>query len=491
MRRLLDVVERFSRLRVLVVGDAILDTYLHGDAVRICREGPVPVVELAGRADRPGGAANAAANTSGLGASTTFVSLVGADREGELLEGALAADGVDCSRLIRSPSHPTVAKSRVLAASQLLVRFDQPAPPSPGPTAEEAIVALLRDLFPQADAVLVADYNGGVLTPRVVETIAALQRCSPRIVVVDSPRPRAFRSIRPTAVKPNRDEAVGLLGPSAMPHTGADPAEAIATTGDRILAATGAQVAAVTLDSHGAIVLERGRPAYRTYGRPSDGSRAIGAGDTFAAALALALAAGADTASAAEIASAAGAVVVGKEGTAVCSGVELRDALFSREERLTTLARLLPALAGRRERGERVVLTNGCFDILHRGHVSLLSEAKGLGDVLVVGVNTDASVRRLKGDGRPITPLEDRAALLAALSPVDFVVPFGEDTARPLVEAVRPDVYVKGADHERASLPEAVLVEQLGGEVRILPYFEERSTTGVIDRVRELVAREA
>jgi D-beta-D-heptose 7-phosphate kinase/D-beta-D-heptose 1-phosphate adenosyltransferase len=266
-----------------------------------------------------------------------------------------------------------------------------------------------------------------------------------------------------------------------------DRAEWIAASAERILAVTGAAVAAVTLDSEGAVVLERDRPPHRTYahGRARD-SRVTGAGDTFAVALALALAAGAHTPAAAELAQLAASVAVAKERTAVCSLAELREQVYAREKRAGELAGLISVVELNRAQGRRVVFTNGCFDILHRGHITYLNQAKALGDVLIVGVNSDEGVARLKGPDRPINSLEDRIELLSALSCVDYIVPFDEDTPEKLIIAIRPDVFVKGGDYTRATLPEAEVVESLGGEVRLLPYLEDRSTTSVIERIRAL-----
>jgi len=286
-----------------------------------------------------------------------------------------------------------------------------------------------------------------------------------------------------TAVKPNFRQALALLG--AEPGNAAR-VQLVADEGERLLERTGAPIVAVTLDREGAVVLERGRPAYRTYARRSAESRAMGAGDTWATAFALALAAGAHTPAAAELASAAADVVVVKDGTALCTAEDLRARLAGDDRKVAfDRRRLRETLAAHQEDGRSVVLTNGCFDILHRGHITYLSRAKALGDVLVVGVNSDSGVARLKGPGRPVNPLEDRAHVLAALSCVDHVIAFDEDTPIELVRALRPDVFVKGGDYTREMLPEASVVEALGGTVHLLPYVEDRSTTGIIERIRE------
>ena len=477
------LLHEFSRLRVLVVGEAMLDAYLHGTSGRLCREAPVPIVAVEGRLDVPGGAANAAVNARALGARVSMLSVVGGDADGAALRAALDIRGVDTSHLLVDPARRTLAKHRVFAGPQMLVRFDAGTTARVDRTHETRLIETLEALFAGHDAVIVSDYGYGILTPRVIATLAALQAAAPRIIVVDSKTLAAYRGVGVTAVKPNYDETLRLLRGRGAAR-GPARADVMAGYGPRLLDVTGAQIAAVTLDTDGALFFERGRPPYRTYARPADHARAAGAGDTFASALALALAAGGDVAAIAELASAAAAVVVGKDGTATCSLTELRGYVAGDDKLAPDLATLLLRLDALRGAGQRIVLTNGCFDILHSGHISYLNAAKALGDVLVVGLNTDASVRRLKGDTRPINALEERAAVLAGLSAVDLIVAFDEDTAVELCGAVRPHVFVKGGDYTRERLPEAVVVESQGGEVRILPYLRDRSTSTIIERVR-------
>jgi D-beta-D-heptose 7-phosphate kinase/D-beta-D-heptose 1-phosphate adenosyltransferase len=257
----------------------------------------------------------------------------------------------------------------------------------------------------------------------------------------------------------------------------------VGSAGRRLLRLTGARIAAVTVDEDGAFVFERGAPVHRTYAQPRSAARSAGAGDTFVAALSLALGGGASTPLAAELAAAASAVVLDKEGTATCSADELRMWLEGSTKRLDG-ASLDDRIGALRRAGKRIVFTNGCFDILHRGHITYLDRAKGLGDVLIVGVNTDAGVRRLKGPDRPVNTLDDRLRVLEALSCVDYVLPFRDDTPSGVIEHISPDVFVKGGDYRREDLPEADLVERLGGSVRILPYLEGHSTTRIVARVR-------
>ncbi len=479
------VVERFGELSVVVVGDAMLDVYLEGAADRLCREAPVPVVRLGARTDLPGGAGNTALNVCELGARVRLVSVTGRDREGGVLRSTLEAHGVETDFLEASDRRRTLSLCRLFGGSQLLVRYDDGSAHALDADDEAVVVKGLECALQGVDAVIVSDYGYGVVTPAVVEALAAHQARNPRLVVVDSKHPARFRTLRPTAVKPNWSEALQLLGAGELDGV-SERADGIAAEGDRILELTGAQIAAVTLDSEGAILFERGRPPHRTYAHTSAQSGGPGAGDTFVGALTLALAAGAHTPAAAEIASAAAAIVVGKDRTAACSASELRGYLTGKDKCLPELDSLRARVDLYRKQGRRILFTNGCFDILHRGHITYLNRAKTLGDVLIVGLNDDASVRRLKGAARPINPLEDRAEVLAALSCVDHIVPFSGDSPTDILRAIRPDLYVKGGDYTYEALPEAPLVEELGGRVRILPLMEDRSTTSIIDRIQRV-----
>ncbi len=488
MSNMRELISSFSSLHVLVIGDAMLDVYLEGRASRLCREAPVPVVDLEERRCFPGGAANTAVNARELGASVSLLAAVGEDAEGETLRQELQLRGVDVSPLLRLPHRRTITKQRVVAASQILLRLDE-GTTSPLPAeAEEEAIGRLESLLPRCDAIIVSDYAYGVLTPALLGALARLQARYPRAMVVDARDLLRYREVGVTAVKPNFQEALRLLGgvePSAV-----DRAGLVLSHGERLLGLTGAQIVAVTLDRDGAVVLERGRPPYRTYAARGDAPNCSGAGDTFAAALALALAAGAQTPVAAETAAAASAVAVAKRGTSACSLEELWAQISQEGARILDLTALLPRLEEHRRRGERIVFTNGCFDILHRGHIAVLTRGKMLGDVLVVGLNSDGSVARLKGAGRPINSLEYRAQVLAALSCVDYIVPFEEETPAGLLRAIRPDVYVKGGDYTRDALPEAELVQEMGGIVEIAPYVDDHSTTGIIQRAQRAGALE-
>ncbi len=482
--RILDLTHRFADLHLLVIGEAMLDSYLDGYTDRLSREAPVPVVTVTDRKDAGGGAANTAVNVAVLGAKVTFLSVIGDDEDGKLLQRVLEAKGVDTAQLVIEPGRRTLTKRRVSAGCQMLVRFDQGDGGPISAQSEAVLIERLSQLFSEVDGVIVSDYGYGVLTPRMVETLEDLQSWYPKVVVADAKNLVRYRDLGVTAVKPNYGEAVKLLGLPRIEGACAR-AEQIAPHADRVLEMTGAQIAAITLDTEGALVCERGNPPYRTYSDAQPDSKAAGAGDTFVSALALSLLAGAGTEDAAEIAQAAARIVVSKPGTTTCTVDELKSFFLGGDKYYSDPHKLVERLKLERTGCRRVVFTNGCFDILHRGHITYLNQAKALGDVLVVAVNTDESVQRLKGPTRPINSLEDRLQVLAGLSSVDFLISFDEQTPAHLLEVLQPDIFVKGGDYTRETLPEAAVVETYGGSVQILPYIENRSTTGMIAKIQE------
>jgi D-beta-D-heptose 7-phosphate kinase/D-beta-D-heptose 1-phosphate adenosyltransferase len=481
--RLRERLDGFADTPVLVVGEAMVDAYVSGQADRLSREAPVPIVALESREDAPGGAANAAVNLAALGARPMLASVVGRDAEAERLREALLRRQVGDEHLVTDAGRATLAKLRILAGTQMLVRLDSGSTGPVEADGEDRLIAAIRAAWARAAAVLISDYDYGVLTPRVIEAIGTLAAESPRLLVVDARDPGRYRDLPVTAVKPNYGEAARLLGEAERRGMVARSAHVLEAQ-DRLLELAGARIVAVTLDRDGVLVLEAGQEPYRTLARPRSDGAAAGAGDTFVAALTLALAARATAPEAAELASLAAGVVMGKAGTAACALPELVAALEVPGKRTTDRGMLVQQIRDHRAQGRRIVFTNGCFDILHRGHVAYLNRAKALGDVLVVAVNGDDSVRRLKGPERPLNPLEDRLQVLEALACVDHVVPFDEDTPHALIRAVRPDVFAKGGDYARDRLAEAALVEALGGSVQILPLVDDRSTTGLIARVR-------
>lgn len=482
---LLNWIDAWQSSTVLVIGDAILDSYLNGRAERLCRDAPAPVVAVHQRQDIPGGAANTATNVASLGGKASLLSVIGSDREGERLRFVLEQRGVATVDLLTHRSRETLVKQRVVADSQILVRLDQGSTEAISPELEQQLIDRLMKRFPDSDAVIVSDYSYGILTPRVIETLTDLQARHPRTLVVDARHLKPYRAVGATAVKPNYDETIQLLG---LPKQINGRVDQIAPHGQTLLNLTGARIVAVTLDTEGALIFES-QTVTHTPARPAPSNQTSGAGDTFISAFTLALTAGTSTSTAAAIAATATGVVVQQSGTTACHVQALRQSLMRNHipDKLVTDQSDLATLIQQYQTADyRIIFTNGCFDILHPGHVAYLTQAKVLGDVLIVGVNTDESVRRLKGESRPVNPLADRLAVLSALSCVDHVVPFSELTPHNLIRIICPHVYVKGGDYTRDTLPETDLIEELGGIVTILPYVDNRSTTQLIHQIRAL-----
>ena len=470
-------VERLQTARIMVVGDVMLDRYWTGSATRISPEAPVPVVRIAGAEDRAGGAANVAANAVAVGAAATLVGLIGDDADGERLRECCEAIGIE-TRLQRAAERTTV-KLRVLAQHHQLLRLDFETIPV---VERLAVTPGLAALLPQMGAVVLSDYaKGALLNPGSWIDLARRHR---KPVVVD-PKSRDFaRYAGADLVTPNSAEFEAVVG-----HCDSD-AE-LATRGRALCRAHGLGAVLVTRGERGmSLVRADGEPLHLG-AQARDVFDVTGAGDTVCAVVASALAAGSDLATATMLANAAAGLVVGKLGTAVVSNAELMAAVGTAPgddaaaPAMLDEAQLLQQVAAARARGLRVVMTNGCFDILHAGHVRYLEQAAALGDRLLVAVNSDASVRRLKGPTRPVNDLRQRLEVLAGLRVVDWVVPFEEDTPQRLIAAVGPDVLVKGGDYRIADIAGGDDVLRRGGKVLTLPYHDGLSTTRIIDAARK------
>ena len=464
----------FSKLRVLVAGDAMLDEYWFGDTGRISPEAPVPVVRQRSAEQRPGGAANVALNVAALGARSTLAAVVGQDERGAVLMRALEQRGVRCE-LFRSPTLPTIHKLRVLARSQQLLRID--AEHSLEACADE-FGSLYERLVRQADTVILSDYGKGTLC-RVEELVAAA--VAAKIPVLVDPKGTDFKRYRNAyALTPNRSEFEAVVGRCS------DEADLL-RKGEALRKDLDLDLLLVTRGEQGMTLFEQDAEPLTLPTQAREVFDVTGAGDTVIALLGAGVAAGLTAADAAALANLGAGIVVGKIGAATASRSELQRALHSQGSGgrgLVELPELVGLVAEAKARGERVVFTNGCFDILHAGHVSYLEEAKSCGDRLVVAVNDDDSVRRLKGASRPVNSLADRMAVLAGLASVDWVVPFSEDTPAELVAKVVPDVLVKGGDYRVEQIAGGDTVLKNGGEVRVLGFKPGRSTSALIDALK-------
>lgn len=478
-----DVVRGFPGLRALVVGEAMLDTWLEGEATRLCKEAPVPVVREASTTRCAGGAANAAANLAALGAEVSFVSLVGSDTAAGGVRAALRDAGIDDGDLVEGPTVSTLHKLRVIANGQYVVRFDEGNLRSASEDSHARVLQRVADLHSRCDLVVISDYCHGAIGPGLVQALADLQRRRPRVLVIDSKGLHRFAALRATMATPNLEEAFRAADPAATgePPTGLDAAKKIAA---RLRARLDAEHLAITMAQDGVLLTgPDGEPTHIPCHRVERAGD-VGAGDTFTAGASLALAAGADAAQAVRIGIDAASLAITRSRTSVVSYRDLlrRVSLDDSAETLS-LKEVVARLEADRFLGRRIVFTNGVFDILHAGHIQLLRRARALGDILVVGINSDTSTRRLKGPYRPVNRESDRLALVGALDAVDYAVLFAEDTPEQLIRAIRPHVHVKGGDYDAASLPEIGAVQEIGAEVEILSLVEGRSTTALIDRI--------
>jgi rfaE bifunctional protein kinase chain/domain/rfaE bifunctional protein nucleotidyltransferase chain/domain len=469
---------------ILVVGDLILDGWWSGPSDRMCREAPAPVVDIDRREFAPGGAANTAMNLASLGARVSVAGLIGTDDAGTELKRQLLAAGVDTGFLTEDPGMVTTTKIRISSGGQVLLRFDDAAATIPA-SASAGLAAAVPAAVELADAVVICDYGTGALDEPVRDRlIQALSRRGPnQLVVVDAHDPRPWAGLHPDLVTPNAQEAARLLNRRLA--GGAERAAVVTEHGQQLLQATGARAVVVTLDRDGTVLIPANGKPHRTWARPATEKQASGAGDTFVAALTLARAASLPLTASLDLAQAAADVVVHHPGTSVCGTEELGRYLESFADTALTADELERHIRAHRSDGQSVVLTNGCFDVLHRGHTRYLNQAKQLGDILVVALNSDDSVRALKGPDRPINSVADRAAVIAALSCVDYVTVFDTPTPIPLLEQLRPEIYAKGGDYTPEMLAETQTVEAYGGRVCILDYVAERSTTAMVQRIRD------
>lgn len=478
----LRIVAQFSNKKVLVIGDAILDTYVKGTTDRLCREAPVPVLNVLRQEHRCGGAANTAINLAALGAKTYFLAVTGRDDNGRHLRRVLRGHGVSAAGLVQSPGRTTSAKKRLTVDDNILLRVDEGQAGPIDPAAEAALIGKIQKLYARTDAVILSDYGYGTLTEGVLAVIGQLQAGQPKPLVVDSKNLARFKSLRPLAVKPNYEESLKLL--NLLRAAPGKRAEQLMARGEELLDVTGARCVAATLDSEGVVVLQRGGLPRAIPVTPRSNRNSIGAGDTFISAMTLAMACGVDPGQGAEIGSIAASVTMQKEGTSLCTVEELKACFAQAPKQVADFASLVQKIAACKRANKRIVFTNGCFDILNIAHIDLLHKAKAQGDVLVVGVNSDASTRRLKGAGRPINTLADRLAVLSALQCVDYLIAFEEDNAVNLLHALRPDVFVKGGTYTKETVSEQAFVEEIGCRVVMLPLFDDGCPVNVIRKIR-------
>jgi D-beta-D-heptose 7-phosphate kinase/D-beta-D-heptose 1-phosphate adenosyltransferase len=475
--RLIDLITHAGNPRIVVVGDLILDSYIQGKADRISPEAPIQVLEIQGERDVLGGAANVAANLKNLGARVELFGVVGDDENGARLRKKLEALEIETTGILTDGSRPTVNKTRVVAQNQQLVRIDREVRRALDGAVEQRLFETLRPWLGRSDRVILSDYAKGVLSPELLRRIIE-EASVPVLVDPKSKDLDRYRGCR--LITPNRKEAQEATG--VVLRERADLRRAAHILFERL----GVQEVVITLGAEG-IYYAQNEKDHLVPAQARAVYDVTGAGDTVISLLGFCLAAGIGLGDAVRIANAGAGIVVGKMGVAAPSRRELRTYFSSGSTRYMDKL-VTPSQAGElakriRRGGEKLVFTNGCFDLIHSGHVEYLRAAKGHGDYLMVGVNSDESVRRLKGPERPILSLEERMAILASLQVVDFVVSFSEDTPESLIQTVDPQILVKGEDWREKGVVGREWVEGKGGMVVLVPLRKGQSTTGVIQRI--------
>lgn len=469
-------IPRFDQAKVLVVGDVMLDRYWHGATSRISPEAPVAVVKVENTEDSPGGAGNVALNIAALGAAGSLVGVVGDDDPGKELEARLNAAGVFCD-FQKVQSKPTVTKLRVISRHQQLIRLDFEEAFEENDVLE--LPGKVSKLLSNADVMIVSDYNKGALA-QVSELISLAKKANVPVLV--DPKGNDFSIYRgATLLKPNLHEFEAIVGTC---HSEDD----FINKGLALLKELDLEALLITRGEHGMSLIREGEPELHFPARAREVFDVTGAGDTVISVLASSLGAGNSLPEAVALANIAAGLVVAKLGTVAISGPELRREVQrdgGSDRGVLTSEQLMLALADARAHNEKIVFTNGCFDIIHAGHVGYLADARQQGDRLIVALNDDKSVSRLKGEGRPINPIERRMAVVAGLESVDWVVSFSEDTPEPLLQEVKPEVLIKGGDYAIEEVVGAEFVQSYGGEVKVLSFLDNCSTSGIVDKIKD------
>jgi len=486
---LLNAVSQLGRPKILIVGDYMLDVYIYGDALRISPEAPVPILKIRNRTQSCGGASSVAADVAALGARPCCLGLIGDDANGRVLVKILKEIGADVSGLLLCTDRPTITKTRLIGLAQhrhqqQLFRMDDESSDPISTQHCQKMLALFEEKLAEADVVCLQDYDKGLLNPTFCQALIHAARRADKPVLVDPAFVSDYSKYRgATLITPNRQETARTVGYELQSE------ENVACAAQHLVETLDLNAAVITLDKEGAYL----QSAEHTGMIPTQPRRVYdvtGAGDMVLATLATAVASGCGYQMAVQLANVAGSIEVGKFGVATVTREEITSELLGQckgpEDKVLGLGELQSRLDMHRVQGHNIVFTNGCFDILHRGHVQYLAFCKAQGDIVVVGLNSDSSVTHLKGPGRPVNEEEDRAAVLAALESVDFITVFDEPDPLKLIQAVKPDCLIKGQDWQDKGVVGADFVEARGGKVVLAALVEGRSSTKVINKLKHL-----
>ena len=477
-----------AEIRCLVVGDLMLDEYLWGRADRISPEAPVQVVDVIREELRLGGAGNVVHNLAALGAHVSVCSVVGDDQNGRELLGQFCHHHIDTSAIFIDPVRRTSRKTRVVAAHQQIVRIDRESREALPEAVEQQLCLWIAGHASEYNVIVLSDYNKGVLTPPVIASAVSAAAAAGIAILVDPKGTDFSRYSGATLLTPNRKEAEAASGISIT------DAASLARAADVIMAATGLRHLLITRSEEGMSLFSKGGGIVHIPTVAREVFDVSGAGDTVLAALAVGIASGFGMAESARLANVAAGIAVGKLGTSIVTPQEIIDTVSlahkDSHSKIKGLDVLTSLIAAEKNRGKRIVFTNGCFDLLHAGHVKYLQKARSLGDLLVLGLNSDSSVRRLKGPKRPLIDQDERAHLLAALDCIDYVVIFDEDTPLELITALKPHILAKGGDYSLEGVVGRSIVESYGGRVELVTFVDGKSTTNIIEKILELYSAE-
>jgi D-beta-D-heptose 7-phosphate kinase/D-beta-D-heptose 1-phosphate adenosyltransferase len=477
-------IEAFNKCRILVIGDLMVDEYLWGKVDRISPEAPVQIVSVTKKEFTLGGAGNVVNNIVSLGAEASVIGVVGTGPDGYLLLKQFEDLGVDISGIVQHRGRTTTKKTRIIAANQHVLRIDKETKEELSDNTVEFISAFIEKKIPYVDVVLISDYGKGVITQRLLSDLLSVAKKYRKIVIADPKGLDYSKYSGISLLTPNKKEAALVAGLEIVDEP------TLYKAGDKILEKIAVERLLITCGKEGMVLFDRNKKPHKIMAEAKQVYDVSGAGDTVLAVLGLAMAVGESFENSAYIANKAAGIVVGKMGTATVSKEELSCALNPsgnrhslKRKNLPELLRLVKEL---KKQGKKIVFTNGCFDLLHSGHINFFSESRRLGDLLIVALDDDESVKRLKGRGRPVISEEERARILCALDSIDYVTVFSAVELDSIIRQIQPDILTKGSNYTYQKVYGRELVEQSGGRVALIPVTDKISSTGIISNIRNI-----
>ncbi len=475
-------ISRFDKCRVLVVGDLMIDEYLWGEVDRISPEAPVQVISVLDESFTLGGAGNVVNNLAAIGAKVFAAGVIGTGRDGQTLIRKFDELGVDTRGVIREPERPTTRKTRVIAANQHVLRIDRETKTRISDKTFATLAGFLEEIIPEIDIILVSDYNKGLITESLLSKLIRMAGNQDKIVIADPKGLDFTKYSGVTMLTPNKKEAALASGVEIEDEAG------LLKAGQKIINTIGLEKLLVTCGREGMVLIEKGADPCFIRAEARQVFDVSGAGDTVLAVMGLAVASGASFEDCAALANTAAGIVVGKVGTATVTKKELAGVISHQgdefSEKLKNLSECREIIRDLKNRNKKIVLTNGCFDFLHAGHVRLFSASKQLGDVLIVAIDDDESIKKLKGSGRPVIGERERVRILSALDMIDHIVVFSTDDLELLLETLQPDLLTKGSNYTSDEVNGREVVEQLGGRVVLIPIAENISSTDIIKNIK-------